>query len=87
MVRTVSNAVDAQERARAEQQHRITCTSCRQTSHPVEGCPAKGHRCAICGAYGLYATVCRGGSRKKSWRRRDPRRQGLPSTAAEAVPL
>lgn len=47
------------------------CLNCGQTSHPVEGCWARGRRCIQCGVKGHVAMMCRGG-RKKRRRKRSP---------------
>lgn len=47
------------------------CLNCGQTSHPVDGCWARGRKCIACGLKGHVAMMCRGGNKKRR-RKRSP---------------
>lgn len=67
--------------------HAATCLNCGHTSHPIGGCPARDHRCPLCGTRGHYAAVCRGGPKRHRRRRWSPGRWSPPAPGKGAARL
>ncbi len=77
----LSRQIDALSMQKGSTKH--PCDYCGYRYHRVEGkCPARGHRCQVCGQYDHYERVCRAksslGSRKPVGQYQNQRQQQKP---------